>query len=222
MGYVRLADNEDFSGKYDTYIIAYCPDIEAWFISKKRHFYYEFPKEFNTRAEAIAFFERNLDFFFDCGVSMYPCCGIPKRDHLHLLDVDLVWERINRYGTDLFNDVVQYCLDEGTGIEYEEGMNFTTKKEVREHGSKRLRYVSWEAIQWFLAKKNIEYTKYIIQKRKTGDIEGTRLLAYDEWRMMCEFFKCPKLTFEDAMEISKTLYKYDVEILDIIMGEDDD
>ena len=45
---------------------------------------------------------------------------------------------------------------------------------------------------------------------------------YDEWWMMCEFFKCPKLTFEDAMEISKTLYKYDVEILDIIMGEDDD
>ena len=39
--------------------------------------------------------------------------------------------------------------------------------------------------------------------------------------MMCEFFNCPKLTFEDAVEISKTLYKYDAEILNIIMGEDE-
>ena len=56
MGYIRLVDNEDFSDKHDTYIIAYCPDIDAWFISNKRYFYYEFPKKFNTRAEAIAFF----------------------------------------------------------------------------------------------------------------------------------------------------------------------
>lgn len=217
MGYIRLADNESFSDKYDTYILGYCPDGGgAWFASNERHFYYEYPKEFNTKAEAIAFFKQKLGFFFDLSLSL------GNNGALYLLDTHKSYKRSNAYDRDLFNDVVQYCLDEGTGIEYEEGMNFTTKKEVREHGSKRLRYVSWEAIQWFLAKENIEYTKYIIQKRKTGDIEGTRLLAYDEWRMMCEFFKCPKLTFEDAMEISKTLYKYDVEILDIIMGEDKD
>ena len=217
MGYVRLADNEDFSDKYDTYIIGYCYDYDgAYFISNERHYYYEFPKEFNTKAEAIDFFKKNLDFFFDLNISM------GNDNSFYFFDEGKRYIRDNRYNSSLLNDVVQYCLDEGTGIEYEEGMNFTTKKEIREHGSKRLRYVSWEAIQWFLAKENIEYTKYIIQKRKTGDIEGTRILAYDEWRMMCEYFKCPKLTFEDAMEISKTLYKYDIEILNIIMEEDED
>ena len=71
----------------------------------------------------------------------------------------------------------------------------------------------------FLSPENIDYTKYVIQKRKTGDVEGARLLAYDEWRIMCQYFKCPKLTFEDAMNISNTLYKYDIEVLDFMIGD---
>ena len=217
--YLRLLDDGDFSGKYDTYIIGYDFDRRAWLTSNEGHFWYEYPKEFNTKAEAVDFFNKNLDLFFDLNI----CMGNGNR--LYFLDTGKLYKRDDRYDSELFDDVVQYCLDEGIGIEYEgceDVAIFSTEKEICGRGSKRKRYVSWETIQWFLAKENIEYTKYMIQKRKTGDIDGTRLLAYDEWRMMCKFFKCPKLTFEDAMEISKTLYKYDVEILDIIMGEDDD
>lgn len=39
MGYVRLADNEDFSHKYDAYIIGYFYDEGgAWFTSNERYF----------------------------------------------------------------------------------------------------------------------------------------------------------------------------------------
>lgn len=214
--YVGLADDENFSDKYDTYIIGYDFDRRAWLTSNEGHFWYEYPREFNTKVEAVDFFNKNLDLFFDLNIIM----GNGSR--LYFLDTDKLYKRDGRYDRELFDDVVQYCLDEGTGIGYEDTAIFTTEKEICEHGSKRLRHVSWEAIQWFLAKENIEYTKYIIQKRKTGDIESTRLLAYEEWRVMREYFKCPKLTFEDAMEISKTLYKYDIEILDVIMGEDED
>ena len=71
----------------------------------------------------------------------------------------------------------------------------------------------------FLSPENIDYTKYVIQKRKTGDVEGTRLLAYDEWRIMCQYFNRPEMTFEDATNISNTLYKYDIEILDFMIGD---
>lgn len=64
MIYEELPEGMDFSTKFDTYILAYCPDTCSWFATNERFFYYEYPKEFASEDDAIAFFKNNADDFY--------------------------------------------------------------------------------------------------------------------------------------------------------------
>lgn len=55
----------DFSTKFDTYIIAFCPDTDSWFVTDKRFFYYAYEKEFQTKKEGIDFFKKNPKIFYN-------------------------------------------------------------------------------------------------------------------------------------------------------------
>ena len=47
----------DFNEEFPTYVIGYCPDINSWFITKQRHWFYQlFDKEFSSYDEALNFF----------------------------------------------------------------------------------------------------------------------------------------------------------------------
>lgn len=220
MGVTVLRNNENFNDKRKTYIIAYCPDGDFFFISNERHFYWEYHKEFDTQMEAVKFFKNNKDFFFDCRLSLMIFADNNNTDILRLqstLGNYDEWKRPKRYTRQFFYDVVDYALDEETGIEYESGDNFTTEQEVTKSKilGKKPRYVSWTTIRWFLSEDVINRTRYIINLRRLGKIEETRLLALDEWIAICNYFKCPEMSFEDAMVISSTLYKYDIEALEL-------
>lgn len=54
---------ENFSKKYDTWIIGYCPDIDAFFAVPLRGFYWESYIEFQTEEAAVNFFESNIVYF---------------------------------------------------------------------------------------------------------------------------------------------------------------
>lgn len=38
MSHVELPEEINFSTKFDTFIIAYCPDTDSWFVTKERFF----------------------------------------------------------------------------------------------------------------------------------------------------------------------------------------
>lgn len=60
--YVTIPDEYDFNTEFDTYIIAFCPDTDSWFVTNKRFFYYEYNKEFETEEDGIDFFKKSKDF----------------------------------------------------------------------------------------------------------------------------------------------------------------
>jgi len=45
--------SEDFNTKYNTWVIAFCPDTDSFFATNERHFFWESPNEFKTEDEAI-------------------------------------------------------------------------------------------------------------------------------------------------------------------------
>ena len=49
-----------FNKEYPTYIIAYSPDTDAFFITNQRQFFYEYDKEFKNEKEAFAYFKNNF------------------------------------------------------------------------------------------------------------------------------------------------------------------
>lgn len=63
MGCKTAPDEYDFSSTFDTYIIACCPDVDMWFVTNKRFFYYEYPMEFPNEEAGIAYFKRNPNVF---------------------------------------------------------------------------------------------------------------------------------------------------------------
>ena len=60
----------DFNTKFETYIIAFCPDLDSWFVTNKRFFYYEYEKEFKTEEEGVKFFKANPKLFYDEEIRM--------------------------------------------------------------------------------------------------------------------------------------------------------
>jgi hypothetical protein len=63
--YKAISEGMDFSTEFDTYIIAYTPDSNDWFITNNRFFPYEYPKEFKTKEEAFEYFKNNFKEFYD-------------------------------------------------------------------------------------------------------------------------------------------------------------
>lgn len=59
--YVEI--EHDFNKKFDTYIIAYCPDVDDFFVTNERAFYWEYDKEFPSEESAIDYFKKHLKEF---------------------------------------------------------------------------------------------------------------------------------------------------------------
>ena len=70
VAYESLPDGVDFSTKFKTYILAFCPDTDSWFATNERFFYYEYPMDFPNEAAAIGYFKRNPDVFLKLEESM--------------------------------------------------------------------------------------------------------------------------------------------------------
>lgn len=64
-GYGELPKDCDFNTKFSTYIIAFCPDTDSWFVTNERFFYYEYEKEFETDQDGIEYFKENPKIFYD-------------------------------------------------------------------------------------------------------------------------------------------------------------
>lgn len=63
--YESIPEGIDLTTKFNTYILAFCPDTDSWFATNERFFFYEYPKEFDSEVEAIQFFKQNPQLFLD-------------------------------------------------------------------------------------------------------------------------------------------------------------
>ena len=61
--YKELSKDEDFSKSYSTWVIAYCVDINSFFVTNQRHFFWEYDNEFSCESDAIEYFKTHLDEF---------------------------------------------------------------------------------------------------------------------------------------------------------------
>lgn len=55
----------DYSEVFKTWIIAYCPDTNSFFVTNKRFFFWSYNSEFESEDEAINFFKNHLDEFIE-------------------------------------------------------------------------------------------------------------------------------------------------------------
>lgn len=73
--YTEFKKLEDsFNKEYETYIIAFCPDIDLFFVTNQRHFYYEHEKEFIDKVSAIKYFDENIDEFVNIHTNIMSEC----------------------------------------------------------------------------------------------------------------------------------------------------
>lgn len=61
--YEQIPDEYNFDSKFDTYILAFCPDTDSWFVTNERFFYYEYPMDFPNEVAAVEYFCCNPDVF---------------------------------------------------------------------------------------------------------------------------------------------------------------
>lgn len=73
--YRELKDNEKFSDKYTTWIIAYCLDTDSFFATNQRHFFWEYNDEFQCENDAVNYFRNHLDEFRNARKEILSHCG---------------------------------------------------------------------------------------------------------------------------------------------------
>lgn len=54
---------EPFDTKYSTWIIAFCPDTNSFFVTNERHFFWESEEEFDSEEAGINYFENHIQRF---------------------------------------------------------------------------------------------------------------------------------------------------------------
>ena len=54
---------ESFDTKYPTWIIAFCPDKNSFFVTNERHFFWESEEEFDSEEAGINYFENHIQRF---------------------------------------------------------------------------------------------------------------------------------------------------------------
>lgn len=87
--YIELKENENFSDTYPTWIIAYCVDINAFFVTNKRHFFWESESEFISEDMAIQYFTSHLKEFLKIRNKILQNTGGWKADnHLYLENIN--------------------------------------------------------------------------------------------------------------------------------------
>ena len=60
-----LEVDEPFNTKYPTWIVAYCPDEDSFFVTNERHFFFFFEEEFDSEEEAIDYVENHVGYFVE-------------------------------------------------------------------------------------------------------------------------------------------------------------
>lgn len=68
--YERIQDGFDFDTKFQTFILAFCPDTDSWFVTNERFFYYEYPMWFPDEDSGIAYFKQHPDVFLKLETDM--------------------------------------------------------------------------------------------------------------------------------------------------------
>lgn len=61
--YVKIT--EPFDTKHNTWIIAFCPDTDSFFVTNERCFFWEFEEEFGSEESAIHYFESHSKYFVE-------------------------------------------------------------------------------------------------------------------------------------------------------------
>lgn len=83
--------NKPFGTKYNTWIIAYSPDTDSFFVTNERNYYWELDKEFKNEDEGIEYFKENLNEFKTIHEELRKDnSGIPKREKVFLENL-LTW-----------------------------------------------------------------------------------------------------------------------------------
>ena len=72
--------DESFSKEYPTWIIAFCPDTDSFFITRQRRFFWEFSLVFQTEEQAIKYFEEHAEYFVTMHNHLAKACGGIKSD----------------------------------------------------------------------------------------------------------------------------------------------
>ena len=60
-----LEIDEPFNTKYPTWIVAYCPDEDSFFVTNERHFFWVSEEEFDSEEEAIDYVENHVGYFVE-------------------------------------------------------------------------------------------------------------------------------------------------------------
>lgn len=56
---------EPFDTKYPTWIIAFCPDTDSFFVTNERHFFWESEEEFDSEETGIYYFEHHVKHYIN-------------------------------------------------------------------------------------------------------------------------------------------------------------
>lgn len=105
-------------------------------------------------------------------------------------------------------DAVQWCLDEGHGIEHDLNKGETTQAELNSAGD-GARYVEKESVDYFMSDD-----AYVKGSTQYAIVSEMCLLDFDEWNAIAEATGV-QLSWEDAVEISGMLWEnYDFSPLD--------
>lgn len=63
MAYNTIPNGMTFDTEFSTWIIAFCPDTDSWFVTNQRFWWYEYPMEFQSEQEGIYYFVNNYRLF---------------------------------------------------------------------------------------------------------------------------------------------------------------
>lgn len=63
--YESIPDGYELSTEFPTYILGFCPDMDSWFATNQRFFFYEYPMDFPNKETAIEYFKRNPEVFYN-------------------------------------------------------------------------------------------------------------------------------------------------------------
>ena len=80
---------EPYSTKKGTYIIAFCPDTDSFFITNEKHFYYEHEKDFESERQAIEYFKTNGNEFIQIRNKLMQEMGQRNRNHVYLENIQM-------------------------------------------------------------------------------------------------------------------------------------
>lgn len=86
MGVNYISIPDDICKEFDAYVIAYTPEIDSWFVTNERYFYYEYESEFKTEKDAIDYFEQYSFLFLQISKQLLSRFSFKYDKFVHLLN----------------------------------------------------------------------------------------------------------------------------------------